>query len=60
MALGWGCNAADLPSLAPTAAERIAAAALKTRYYNAAIHQAAFALPQFMQDLLSDAQSEKS
>lgn len=60
MALGWGCNAADLPSLAPTVAERIAAAALKTRYYNAAIHQAAFALPQFMQDLLSDAQPEKS
>lgn len=50
MTLGW---ASDNPKLravpAATIARRVAAAGLtKTRYYTAAIHQAAFALPAFV------------
>jgi spermidine synthase len=53
MALGWASNVTDMArSPSTAAADRITTAALKTRYYNAAIHQAAFALPQFVQDLL--------
>ena len=53
MALGWGSNAVDLSRpVAPILAQRVAAAGLEMRYYNAEIHQAAFALPQFIKDLI--------
>jgi len=53
MALGWASNGLDLaaPDSAAIAA-RYAALDLATRYYNPAIHQAAFALPNFVQALL--------
>jgi len=52
MALGWGSNSRDLAQpLEPTRLKQIQAAGLETRYYNAAIHQGAFALPQYIQDL---------
>ncbi|MEQ8246590.1 MAG: polyamine aminopropyltransferase [Alphaproteobacteria bacterium] len=54
MALGWGSNGLDLAA-PPTAAmrQRIAGAGLATRYYNADIHGAAFALPQYVRDILA-------
>ena len=36
-----------------TLRQRFAASGLKTRYYNPEIHQAAFALPQYMLDLMA-------
>ncbi len=53
MALGWGSNGLDLAHPDEAVEKRIAAAELETRYYNAAIHRGAFALPQFVEDLLS-------
>ena len=56
MSFGWGTDDASLRALSrDTAAERIAAAGLETRYYNADIHGAAFALPQYVVDALGDA-----
>lgn len=53
MSFGWGSNSdkARQTDLA-TLQQRFNASGLKTRYYNPAIHQASFALPQYMLDLL--------
>lgn len=53
MSFGWGSNSdkARQTDLA-TLQQRFTASGLKTRYYNPAIHQASFALPQYMLDLL--------
>lgn len=55
MALGWGSNGIDLaaPDMEGVAS-RFEQSGLETRYYNPAIHQGAFALPQFVQNLLID------
>ncbi|MEK9945484.1 MAG: polyamine aminopropyltransferase [Alphaproteobacteria bacterium] len=61
MTLGWGSNARDLSQrLATRDVARIEQAGFKTRYYNAAIHEAAFALPQYIQDLAADARHSNS
>lgn len=55
MTLAWG---SDDPTLRnqplSTIQQRVAAAGFKTRYYNPALHVAAFALPQYVVDVLSD------
>lgn len=53
MTLGWACDDKKLRAV-PIAAlkRRFAAARLKTKYYTTAIHHAAFALPQFVQNHL--------
>ncbi len=49
MTFAWGSKNETLRQLPlATLQARIKQAALKTRYYNAAIHQAAFALPQYV------------
>ncbi len=53
MSFGWGSNSAaarqtDLATLR----QRFEDSGLRTRYYNAEIHQAAFALPQYMLELI--------
>ncbi|MDA0240001.1 MAG: polyamine aminopropyltransferase [Proteobacteria bacterium] len=53
MALGWATDGQPLNERDHAGLEeRIDNAALDTRYYNAATHQAAFALPPFIQTLL--------
>ena len=56
MALGW---ASDEPALSrvplATLEARFAAAGIATRYYTPEVHQAAFATPRYIQDLLADA-----
>jgi spermidine synthase len=52
MALSWA-SADDIEKPAATVARRFKAAGLRDlRYYNPAIHAAAFALPSFVQALL--------
>ncbi|MFO1352815.1 MAG: polyamine aminopropyltransferase [Gammaproteobacteria bacterium] len=53
MAFAWATDDARLrqTSLA-TLRDRYLAAGLKTRYYNPAIHEAAFALPQYLLDVI--------
>lgn len=53
MAFGWGCDdAAKRQADLPTLEQRYHAAGLVTRYYNPAVHQAAFALPNYIGELL--------
>ena len=53
MSFGWGTDDVALRQCPlETLTERFAAVAMKCRYYNPPIHQAAFALPQYMLDLL--------
>lgn len=53
MTLGWGTDDAGLRDVTvETLHQRFAQADIKTRYYTPEIHKAAFALPQFIQDLL--------
>jgi spermidine synthase len=52
MTLGWGCHSPEPRATAPAEiAHRIEVLELETRYYNAAIHCAAFALPSYIRDL---------
>ncbi len=54
MSFGWGAmdpKARHVP--VETLRQRFAASDLKTRYYNPEIHQASFALPQYMLDLMA-------
>ena len=54
MAFGWGTDDGNLRGLPLTELERrYAAAALETRYYTPAVHQAAFALPGYIAELIS-------
>ena len=54
MALSWGTNDLSLRQHSVAVIEqRFNAAGFKTRYYNPAIHVAAFALPQYVIELLS-------
>ena len=53
MTLGWGTDDASLSDVGvEVLRERFAQAGLKTRYYTPEIHKAAFALPQFVLDLM--------
>jgi spermidine synthase len=54
MAFGWGTDNRELRHIGlPVLQARYDTAGLKTRYYTPAIHQAAFALPQYMLDSLA-------
>lgn len=54
MTLGWGSNNKQARKVDSNELEkRFKAAAITTRYYTAAIHQAAFALPQYILNQLS-------
>ncbi|MEM1440590.1 MAG: polyamine aminopropyltransferase [Pseudomonadota bacterium] len=49
MTFGWATDATELRGLSPTIIrDRVERAALETRYYNADMHGAAFALPQYV------------
>jgi spermidine synthase len=53
MTFAWGTDNAELrQSPLTTLEQRFQASGIKTRYYNPAIHQAAFALPQYLLDAL--------
>lgn len=54
MTLAWASDNGEYRQLSKDlVAERIEAAGLKCRYYNAAVHQAAFALPQYIRDAMA-------
>ncbi|WP_027859113.1 polyamine aminopropyltransferase [Marinobacterium jannaschii] len=56
MTLAWGSDDASLRQVSlETLEQRFKAAGFKSRYYNPALHQGAFALPQFIRDALDDA-----
>jgi len=53
MALGWATDDVSLRRLpVETLTERYRAAGIETRYYNPEVHRAAFALPNFVRELL--------
>ena len=53
MTLAWGTDNTDLRKLPlETIRERFVKSGIKTRYYNPEVHQAAFALPQYVIDKL--------
>jgi spermidine synthase len=59
MAFGWGTNDPDLRRVSLSTIEaRFAASALVTRYYTPAVHQASFALPRFILDIVEGARSD--
>lgn len=56
MTLGWASDTPGHRALSRDAIEaRRAAAGLETRYYNADLHLAAFALPNFIREMLAEA-----
>jgi spermidine synthase len=56
MSFGWGSKSGKARQTELDALQqRFAASGLKTRYYNAGIHQAAFALPQYFLELIEAA-----
>ena len=58
MTFAWGSdNPAHRQVSLSTLAERFQAAKLQTRYYNPAIHQGAFALPQYVVQALQEVAS---
>ncbi len=52
MAFGWGTDGGSRSVSLETLRSRIAQIGLESRYYNAEIHQAAFALPGYVRDLI--------
>ena len=55
MALGWASDDRSLRNVSEeTLAARFANAELETRYYTPAVHKAAFALPGYIADLVSE------
>ncbi len=52
MAFGWGSQGDARATDLATLRERFAAADIKTRYYTPEVHQAAFALPVYVLDLM--------
>ena len=53
MAFGWGSDDPARRDVPPEVLEqRYKAAGIATRYYNPAVHQAAFALPNYIEELL--------
>jgi spermidine synthase len=53
MALGWASDGHDLRAgEGDMIAERFAKARLGTRWYNPEIHRAAFAVPQYLKDVV--------
>jgi spermidine synthase len=54
MAFGWGSDDAAKRQVSPAVLEgRFHEAGIATRYYNPAIHQAAFALPNYIAEMIS-------
>jgi spermidine synthase len=54
MAMGWGTDDEGLSSVALEMLERrFAEAGFETRYYTPAVHKAAFALPRYVQDVVT-------
>ena len=53
MALGWASDGHDLKAVeGDKIAERFAKSRLETRWYNPEIHRAAFAVPQYLKDIV--------
>ena len=53
MALGWGSKSRKARLVTTdTLAKRLTASGIETRFYTPEVHQAAFALPKYVQDLL--------
>ena len=53
MLFGWATDDESLRAVpADTLRERYAAAGIRTRYYNPEVHQASFALPQYVHELI--------
>ena len=58
MAFAWGSNNPAYRQVPlNTLTERFQTAKLQTRYYNSAIHQGAFALPQYVVQALQEVAS---
>lgn len=56
MTFAWGCDNADTRTKSvDEITQSFQGLGIKTRYYNPAIHQASFALPQYVLDAFSDA-----
>jgi spermidine synthase len=56
MAFGWGSDNKDLRKVpVKTLKQRYKAAGIKTRYYTPKVHKAAFALPEFIRDVVKKA-----
>ena len=54
MAFGWGCDDAAKRQVGPAVLEeRFREAGITTRYYNPAVHHAAFALPNYIAEMIS-------
>jgi spermidine synthase len=54
MAFGWGCDDAAKRHVSLAALEqRYKESGIATRYYNPAVHQAAFALPNYITEVIS-------
>ncbi|HEX6980417.1 MAG TPA: polyamine aminopropyltransferase [Alphaproteobacteria bacterium] len=61
MSFAWASDAAHRHTLSAAAlAERFAASGIVTRYYTPALHQAAFVLPPYLEDLLSDRTTDRT
>ena len=59
MALGWGTDDSSLRTLdAAILEQRFDAAGITCRYYNPAVHTAAFALPGFIGEIVDQAKQE--
>ncbi len=56
MGFGWGTDNAELKQIPlETLQQRYAASGIKTRYYTPEIHKASFALPQYVNELITSA-----
>jgi spermidine synthase len=54
MAFGWGCDDAAKRQVSPeTLEQRYKESGITTRYYNPTVHQAAFALPNYIAEMIS-------
>jgi spermidine synthase len=61
MAFGWGTDDAALRTVPlTTLRERFVAAGFDTRYYTPELHQASFALPRFIGDIVERARGQEA
>jgi spermidine synthase len=59
MTFAWGTDDVEMRRQSrDVLAERIESAAIPTRYYNVDIHLGAFALPQYLLDILNDVRAD--
>ena len=56
MGFGWGTDNGELKTIPlETLQKRYVASGIKTRYYTPEIHKASFALPQYVNELITNA-----